>query len=180
VHGLGVNPDFGMIGALRGTLAEKGFVTLSVQMPVLAADAPSDDYPATFPEAGNRIAAAVAYLRSRGATKVAVVAHSMGAAMTNAYLATPGAPAIDAWVPVGMPVDFAVAPKEPVLDVSAEKELPQVAAAAPLRARRLPKDAGSRQVTIPGADHYFDAQARQQQLAAAIAAFLDRVFAGRC
>src|SRR5512140_1456424 len=49
VHGLGVNPDFGMIGALRGTLAEAGYATLAVQMPVLAADAAREDYAATFP-----------------------------------------------------------------------------------------------------------------------------------
>src|SRR5206468_6334153 len=55
VHGLGVHPDFGVTGALRSQLADMGYTTLSVQMPVLAADAPRDDYRATFPEAGNRL-----------------------------------------------------------------------------------------------------------------------------
>jgi len=179
VHGLGVHPDYGMIGGLRSGLADLGYTTLSVQMPVLAASAPREDYAVTFAEAGNRIAAAIAYLRSRGAPKIAIVAHSMGASMANAYLGEPGALAVDAWVPVGMLVEFAVAPKEPVLDVIAEQELPQAAAAAPRRLPKLPKDACSRQVTIPGADHYFAAQARQQELGATIAGFLDRVFAGR-
>ncbi len=39
VHGLGVHPDWGLIGGLRTGLADAGYVTLSVQMPVLAATA---------------------------------------------------------------------------------------------------------------------------------------------
>jgi len=180
VHGLGVHPDFGVTSALRSLLADMGYTTLSVQMPVLAADAPRDDYRATFPEAGNRLAAAIAYLRSRGAGKIAIVAHSVGAAMANAYLAQPDALRIDAFVPVGLAGEFAVTPKQPVLDVVAESELPPVVASAPQRAPRLPADACSRQVTIIGADHYFDAPAQQKLLAATIGAFIERSFAGRC
>ena len=36
VHGLGVNPDWNLIGVLRTELAERGLATLSVQRPVLA------------------------------------------------------------------------------------------------------------------------------------------------
>jgi alpha/beta superfamily hydrolase len=98
--------------------------------------------------------------------------------MANAYLARPDALPIDAWVPVGMLVVFTLPPKEPVLDVMAENELPQVVAAAPLRATGLPKDGCSRQATIAGTDHYFEN--RPKELTAAIATFLDRVFAKRC
>ena len=35
VHGLGVHPDYGMIGGLRTLLADSGYATLAVQMPVL-------------------------------------------------------------------------------------------------------------------------------------------------
>jgi alpha/beta superfamily hydrolase len=178
VHGLGVHPDFGMIGGLRASLADAGFTTLSVQMPVLAADAPREDYRATLPEAGDRIAAAIAWLRARGVAKIAIVAHSYGATMIDAYLARPDAVRIDAWVPAGMPIDFTAGPKQPVLDVVAEKELKEVVAAAPLRQPRLPKEGCSRAVTIAGADHYFER--RQQELTAQIVAFLERVFAGRC
>ena len=38
VHGLGIHPDWGLIGALRSDLPDAGYTTLSVQMPVLAAD----------------------------------------------------------------------------------------------------------------------------------------------
>jgi len=178
VHGLGVHPDWGLIGGLRSRLADAGFTTLSVQMPVLAADAMRDDYRVTLPEAGDRIAAAIAFLASRGATSIAIVAHSMGATMVDAYLARADARRIDAWVPVGMLVDFSVAPREPVLDVIAAGDLREVMAAAPRRALRLPQDGCSRGLEIAGADHYFER--RQQELADAAAAFLDRVFAGRC
>ena len=179
VHGLGVHPDFGLAGALRMRLADAGFATLSVQMPVLAAGASRDDYAVALPVAGERIAAALAWLRARGVAKVAVVAHSVGATMANAYLARPDAARVDAFVPVGMLVDFAQAPpREPVLDVVAANDLPEVAAAAPNRARRLPKDNCSRPLTIAGADHYFDSH--EDALAAAIAVFLDAVFSGKC
>ena len=41
VHGLGVHPDWGLIGALRSGLADQGYATLSVQMPVLADGRPA-------------------------------------------------------------------------------------------------------------------------------------------
>jgi alpha/beta superfamily hydrolase len=178
LHGLGVHPDWGLIGGLRTALADAGFVTLSVQMPVLAADATRADYRVTMPEAGDRIAAAIAYLRGRGVAKVAIVSHSLGATMADAYLARPDALPVDAWAPVGMLVAFAVPPKEPVLDVVAGNDFDEVNAAAPLRKPKLPHDGCSRDLMIAGTDHYFDN--RQKELAAAIAAFLHRVFAGRC
>jgi len=178
VHGLGVHPDWGLIGGLRTGLADAGYVTLSVQMPVLAADATRDDYHVTLPEAADRIAAAIAHLRAKQITKVAIVAHSVGASMANAYLARPGGLPILAWAPVGMLADFSTPPKEPVLDVIAEHEIALVLESAPVRVPKLPKDACSRQVTIAGTDHYFDN--RQKELVAVIAAFLGRAFNGRC
>ena len=63
VHGIGVHPDYGVVGMLRSKLADQGWTTLSIQMPVQAADARSDlvieghlsaspDHPASlnFPE----------------------------------------------------------------------------------------------------------------------------------
>ena len=178
VHGLGVHPDWGLNGGIRTVLAEAGFATLSVQMPVLAADATRDDYRSTLPEAGERIAAAIAYAHSKGIAKVAIVSHSFGATMVNAYLARSDAAPIVAWVPVGMFGEFAIPPREPVLDVVAERDFPEVLAAAKLRATKLPGDACSRQVAIADTDHYFDN--RQKQLAATIAAFLDRVIDAGC
>jgi len=178
IHGLGVHPDFGMIGDVRALLTDAGYATLSVQMPVLAAGASRDDYAIALPAAEERIEAAIAFLRAKSIAPIAIVAHSFGAVMTDAYLARGNAVRIDAWVPVGMLADFRADPREPVLDVVAASDFPEVLAAAPLRAKRLPRDGCSRAVTIDGADHYFGT--RQKELAAAIAAFLDRVAARQC
>lgn len=177
-HGLGVHPDFGMIGGLRGLLADAGYATLSVQMPVLAAGATRDAYAITLPAAGERIDAAIALLRAKGVAPIAIVSHSFGAVMVDAYLARSQAARIDAWIPIGMPVGFMAQPREPVLDIVAASDLPEVGAAAPLRAKWLPHDGCSRALTIEGADHYFGTG--QKELAAAIAAFLERVAAQKC
>ena len=62
VHGVGVHPDWALINGLRSGLAEAGMSTLSVQMPVLSADASREQYSTLFPESIERLAAAVAFL----------------------------------------------------------------------------------------------------------------------
>ena len=178
VHGVGVHPDWNLIGELRTKLADRGYATLAVQMPVLAADAPRDAYRELFSDASDRIGAAFAWLRAKGFTKVAIVSHSMGASMTDAYLTRANAAQPDAWAPVGMLADFAKVPRMPVLDVVAERDFPEVLSAARLRALQLQRDDCSTRVTIAGTDHYMT-QATTA-LADAVAAFLGRAFAGAC
>ena len=178
VHGLGVHPDWNLIGALRTELAERGFATLSVQMPVLAADAPRDGYRDLFPAAGEQLEAAARWLRGKGYAKIGIVSHSMGAAMVDAAFARSDALSVDAWVPVGMLVDFAFTPRLPVLDVIAERDFPEAMAGAKTRAPRLPRDGCSRSVVIGNADHYF--AGATAALAESAAAFLERAFAGKC
>ena len=177
VHGMGVNPDWNLIGVLRIALADRGFATLSVQMPVLAADAPRDDYGALFPDAGERLTSAVAWLSAKGYARVAIVSHSMGSAMVDAWLAR-APPGVDAWVPVGMLVPFAVAPRQPVLDVVAERDFPEALSTSKARKPRLPRDACSGTLVVSGTDHYFgDAAPR---LAEAVAPFIARALGGEC
>ncbi|MEO8346006.1 MAG: alpha/beta fold hydrolase [Betaproteobacteria bacterium] len=178
VHGLGVHPDWGLNGSLRTKLADAGFATLSVQMPVLEAGATREQYRPLYGIAGDRIAAAIRELHRRGLTKVAIVAHSVGASMAAAYLARRDALPIAAWVPVGMLVDYAKLPREPVLDIIAENDFPEVRDSSKVRAARLPADRCSRMVTIPGTNHYFESAT--DALAGVIAPFLVRVFAGEC
>jgi predicted alpha/beta-fold hydrolase len=83
VHGIGVHPDHGLIGTLRSALADHGYTTLSVQMPVLAGEARLEEYPPTFGEAGERLKVAVEFLRAKGYKKIAIVSHSMGSRMTH-------------------------------------------------------------------------------------------------
>jgi alpha/beta superfamily hydrolase len=178
VHGLGVHPDWNLIGVLRTNLVDAGFATLSVQMPVLAAGAAREDYADLLPDAADRLTAATAWLRARGYSHIAVVSHSMGAAMADAWLARAPPPSIDAWVPVGMFVGFAASPRQPVLDIVGERDFPEVLAQSKTRSRQLRSDGCSAALVVAGADHYFaDSAAR---LAAAIAPFIERAFAGAC
>ncbi len=175
VHGLGVHPDWGLINPLRSTLAEQGYATLSIQMPVLASDAPGSKYPPTFPEAADRIAVAVKYLRGKGHTKIAIVSHSLGARMSNVYLNRSDTPAINAFVAIGLSGEYTRPEtfKAPVLDLMGEKDLPAVLDAAAARAGAIRRIRGSAQVSIAGADHFFSG--KETDLVGAVKLFLDRV-----
>ncbi|MEO7727108.1 MAG: DUF3530 family protein [Burkholderiales bacterium] len=177
VHGLGVNPDWALIGALRSGLADQGYATLSVQMPVLAADALGDAYPALFPDAAERIAAAAAFLKSKGHNKIALAAHSMGARMSNYYLTARPDIDVAAWVAIGISNgDIANADRlrMPVLDIYGERDFPLVRQKAGARASLLKILKGSAQIEVAGADHYFAGSERE--LVTAIRQFLDRRF----
>ena len=174
VHGLGVHPDWGLIGALRGRLPELGYATLSVQMPVLAAGALAEEYPALFPEAAERLSAAVAHLKAKGFDKVALLSHSMGARMSNYFLTHAPDARVGVWVAVGLPV-IAMEPNRlaiPVLDLHGEKDSPAVLGNVAARAATLRSIRGSAQVEVNGADHFF--AGREDELARQVKIFLDR------
>jgi len=172
VHGMGVHPDWGLIGPLRQNLPELGYATLSLQMPVLQADAKGEDYPATFDEAAARIAQAVAFMEAKGYKKIALVSHSMGSRMTARYLEkTPDAP-IQSWVAIGASeaLDYSKL-KFPVLDLYGENDLPQVLKAAAQRGKSL--RGKSTQIVVPKADHFFEG--RDKALLENVRGFLDKV-----
>jgi len=161
VHGIGIHPDWGLIGMLRTRLAEQGYTTLSVQMPVLAADAKGDAYLPDFSEAGERLAAATKYLQEKGYKKIALVSHSMGSRMSSDYLKNNPAAPLFAWVSVSITNDALGSLgvlKFPVLDLYGEKDLPQVLENNKARAQALRKIKGSAQIMTPEADHFFSGQ----------------------
>jgi pimeloyl-ACP methyl ester carboxylesterase len=163
VHGSGVHPDHGVIGSLRLALSDMGFATLAIQMPVLAADTPAAEYyPKLFPEAGERIAAAAAWLGSKGAKKPVLVSHSLGAWMSQEYLQKAGGAPFAAYVSLGRSGPL---PKLalPVLDVQGENDFPAVLQSASQRS-------ASRQVTIRGADHFYEG--KESELAAVLKDFI--------
>jgi len=174
VHGLGVHPDWGLINPLRSQLSEQGYSTLSVQMPVLASDAPGSSYPPTFPEAAERIAVSVKYLRGKGYKKIAIVSHSLGTRMTNVFLNQADAPSIDAWVAIGLSGEYTKPEmfKAPVLDLYGEKDLPAVMEDAAKRANAIRNIRGSAQIRVAGADHFFNGM--DNELVRNVKLFLDR------
>ena len=175
VHGMGVHPDWNLIGTLRANLADQGYTTLAIQMPVLAADMKGESYPALFDDAADRLQAAVKFLRDRKLSKIAIVSHSMGARMANHYLAD-HAGNIDAWASIGISTgEFLHTQrfKAPVLDIYGEKDFPVVLQNASKRAEAIKPVRGSGQVQVAGADHYFNGA--EAELSRHVRLFFDRV-----
>jgi predicted alpha/beta-hydrolase family hydrolase len=173
VHGLGMHPDWGLINPLRSQLAEQGYATLSVQMPVASKEVRADRYQSLFPEAAERLRAAVGFLRAKGMKKVAIVSHSMGARMANHFLNGAGDARVDAWVAIGLQGEFTepATLKAPVLDLYGELDQPAVIDGAPARAAVLKNIRGSGQVQVAGADHFFGG--REAEMVRRIKLFLD-------
>ena len=175
VHGVGVHPDYGLIGELRTRLADAGYTTLSIQMPVLAKDITDGNaYVVTFDESTARIAAGERWLRAQGARSVVLVSHSMGSWMGNVYFErTPGAP-FAAWVCLGITgrIGAMSGNRLPILDVRGEQDLEVVRRWYSVAARRLTLvgHPGSLQLEVAGADHHY--AGRERELVAAIEGFV--------
>jgi len=167
-HGMGVHPDWPeVIYPLRSELPEHQWSTLSIQMPILANDAPIKDYTPLFDEAGPRIEAAIKYLKGKGHTKIVLISHSLGAAMGSVYLAASKPKDIHGFVAIGLSVidsdekmNGALALEKiqiPVLDLYGSRDLEGVLNSTQQRAKAA-KKAGNknyRQTEIEGADHFF-------------------------
>lgn len=156
IHGIGIHPDWNMVGTLRTQLAEHGYTTLSIQMPVLANEAKAEEYQALFPEAEERIAAAVAFMQSKGYKNIAIVSHSMGSAMSLKYVEHNQSKLV-AWASLGMGRDNTYAGIHiPVLDLYGEQDLPPVLKMSKKRAESLAGVTKSTQVRVPGSDHFYN------------------------
>ena len=173
VHGLGIHPDWGMISTLRTQLADQGYATLAIQMPILANDAKAEAYPVTFPEASKRIAAAVNFLHDKGYAKVAIVSHSMGSRMSRVYVVTHPNEVVG-WASLGIGGgDTYAGIKVPVLDLYAENDLPMVLAGTKKRAASLRHKVGSKQMRIAQTDHFYDHH--ETEMVKAVKDFLDSI-----
>ena len=174
VHGVGVHPDHGIIGVLRASLADLGYTTLSIQMPVQKSDAGMRDYyPAVFPEAVERIRAGAQWLKENGAGKIVLLSHSMGSWMSNVYYEETREPPFAAWICMGLTGGYGGMQNvhAPVLDMYGEHDLPPVLRADSRRRGTLRSIPGSKQVMIAGADHHYIG--KEKELAAAIRDFIE-------
>ena len=185
-HGRGANPDWNdVIQPLRIGLPEHGWETLSLQMPLAAADAAPDAYEALIPEAFPRLTAASEMLNQQGTRNQVVIGHSLGARMVVGWLAQDPPPSVRAGVLVGL----AVGPDEagtlkalerikiPLLDIYGSRDLDSVMDSAPARAAAARRGGNPdyRQLEIAGADHFFRGQ--ETLLLARVRAWLARVAA---
>jgi len=173
VHGMGVHPDWGLIGTLRSELADQGYATLSVQMPVLANDAKPEEYSSTFVEASERLKVGVDFLRAKGYKTIGIVSHSMGSRLAYFFLSTYQEAQVNAWVSIGMGGDDDFRQmKLPVLDLYGENDSPAVLRGAMRRASSVKASKRSQQIMAPNADHFFTS--RHGELVRYVKEFLDR------
>ena len=177
MHGIGIHPDWGMIGVLRQRLPDHGYATLSIQMPILAVDAKPEAYVAHFPEAVERLQRAVAYLKGKGYKRIALVSHSMGSRMSHGYMIHNPAE-VSAWAALGTGTGPGLVItydgiKAPVLDLYGANELPPVLEGAAKRKASLMGKALSKQVVIPDTDHFF--ANHEEAMVKAVKDFLDAV-----
>jgi len=119
------------------------------------------------------LAVAVSWLRNKGASRVAIVSHSLGATMANHYLIYTSAPAVDAWVMIsiinGLEDMFRI--KVPVLDVFGSNDWSVTRFGGDERLAQIRKIAGSKQVVVTGAEHFFEGH--REELTRSIVSFLD-------
>jgi len=91
-----------VITPLRIRLPETGWATLSLQMPLLPPGSPLSEYGETVLEAGNRLTAAVRYLRQKQFINVIFIGYGFGAAIGADFLANNPGHNIDAFIGISM------------------------------------------------------------------------------
>ena len=175
-HGRGWSPDYELYGMLRVKLAERGYTTLAIQLPVLGGGAKIGDYIPTYPDAAERFELAANFLTDKGYKNIAIVSHSLGATMANQYLIKADKTPVRAWVFIsiinGLEEMFRI--KIPVLDVFGSKDWEITQVGAYERKKQIDKVPGSEQVVMKDALHFFEG--REDDLAELVTGFLDRVF----
>lgn len=171
IHGRGVHPAWGFIDNLRADLAEASFHSLSLQMPILEADAPFGAYGKTFPEAFERIDAGIQHLKQKGIQRVLLVGHSIGAMTALAYVAKHPQTPVNGIVAIGpstfpngpdtmQPATMLKSVRIPVLDIYGANDLREVLSYSEARrtAAQAAGNKGYSAVRVPDANHFFTDQ----------------------
>jgi pimeloyl-ACP methyl ester carboxylesterase len=177
-HGRGWNPDFELYSAMRTKLAEQGYTTLAIQLPVLGPGAKVGDYIPTYPDAAERYDLAARYLVDKGYKDIAIVSHSLGATMANQYLIKADRTPVKAWIFIGIinGLEEMFRIKIPVMDVFGSKDWEITQVGAYERKRQIDKVPGSQQVIVKDALHFFEG--KEDELVRVVVDFLDQRFHG--
>ena len=175
-HGRGWSPDYELYGILRAKIAEQGYSTLAIQLPILGGGAKIGDYLDTYPDAGERFQIAADFLKAKGYKNIAIVSHSLGASMANQYLIKTDDKTVKAWVFIGIinGLEEMFRIKIPVLDVFGGKDWEITQVGAYERKKQIMKIKGSDQIVVPEALHFFEG--REDDLTKIVVTFLDQVF----
>ncbi len=166
MHGTGVHPNWNqIIQPVRVGMTERGWNTISIQMPVLQNEASHDDYAVLFPEVSPRINAAKSYLESKGIQKIVLVGHSLGSLMASYHLSKHQSRSIKGFIAIGMPggskhevmnsLHSLKSISVPVFDLFGSEDLEEVLAHR--KTRKLAAGHTSfDQLEVDGANHFFD------------------------
>ena len=172
-HGRAQHPTWKVVDPLRkGIHGQLGYHTLSLQMPVGGSDWRS--YKKFFPEAYQRIDAALEFLRNeKGVKTIYLMGHSMGSRMATGYLSEKPEANISGFIGVGVRIGGDVplnslrnlkialkkSPGLQVADVYGDGgdgvDAKQAQKRSSLVSDRY------QQILIPGADHQFDSGEKQ-------------------
>lgn len=177
LHSRGMHANWDkIVRPVRVGLAEKGWETLSVQMPVLHKKAKYYDYVPLFPYANERIAAAIDFFKQRKIKKITIVAHGCGAHMAMSFIDKYGDKSISSFIGIGMgATDYRqriVKPyplakmTAPIFDIFAESDYPGVIRLAKQRAKILKNSINKQtmQLKIPATDHYYSEEKSTEKL----------------
>ena len=175
-HGRGWAPDYDLYGALRIKLAEAGYSTLSIQMPVLLGTAKIGDYLPTFGDAAERLSLAADWLRGarqqQTCDRVAQPGRDDGEPLPDHAQRREGAGVglhrhhQRAWRTCS-------ASRFRCSTSTAARDWTVTIVGADERRKQIERIAGSQQVVVEGAMHFFEGQ--QDQLMQIIVGFLDKV-----
>jgi len=170
IHGTGAHPDWPqVIQPLRSGLAENGWQSLSLQMPLPPEGADQELQGQLIQEGADRISAALDWLAAQGAGKVTLISHSRGGADLLFYAADRQDDRLESLVVIGVNGAFNNVPKSmstlqslskiklPVLDVYGSGDLQGVLDTADARKKAVSAgNSGSQQTSVDGADHFFE------------------------
>ena len=187
IHSRGHHANWSsVIKPVRVELTERGWSTLSVQMPVLDKNAKYYDYVPIFPYAHQRISAAIDFFKEQDINNIVIVAHGCGAHMSMSYIDKYGNSDISAYVGIGMGAtdykqkiirQFPLAKMDmPILDIFGEKDYPGVVRLAKQRKPLLNRGNNRNlQLLVENADHYYQERDTVKLLVEKIGNWLDNI-----
>ncbi len=169
VHGMGGHPDWpDVISPLRRHFYERGNPSLSLQMPILAAGRPYEEYGQTILAAMERLRQGIRYLRNIGYDEIYIVGYGFGATTAAAFLDTETDTSVKAFIGVSILSQKYLKPRPninrylqsitiPVLDVYAEHDFRSIRETATERktAARKNKQTRYSQLMVDKAGHSF-------------------------
>jgi len=176
MHGTGAHPDWNdIIHPLRTTLPDKGWTTLSIQLPLIFPDKKdAQSRIQVIESSAARINSAVNFLRSEKYDYIAIISHSFGTLMALNYLqinadktSSEEKPVINSAVIIGTPSSGSSIPLNspmmikklqiPLLDIYGSEDLDSVLRSATARKPAAKKAANKnfRQVSTIGANHFY-------------------------